>query len=394
MFSKIFQRHIKLWQRALIFFGAFVGLVLFWIPLACYHDIDEALSKQTEVFGSQYLVLNKEVSFMNALGAKPKTFTDAEVDSLLAIEGTTKVGKFTANTFKAMAEADFGGGQVVRTELFFESVPDKFMDTRPSGWNWAPEDESVPIVIPTDYLALYNFGFAPGQGLPQISPDIAKLSNFNILISGPKGEQVFAARIAGFSDRINTVLAPQNFLDYCNSHFVGDQLRAPSRVIVETNNAAALEKWMKQNGYETNKESMQSGKTKAIAQQVFLVTMIFAALIVLLSLGSFFQFTDLVVARSDQEIKTMLYLGYKVKTIATKLFLQIMGLVMAAFVFALVAGLITRKIVLSQLKALVAEPTLLPHGEAFLWLFATVVFYLLVSYFNALRQVFKLSKPY
>jgi hypothetical protein len=331
---------------------------------------------------------------MNALGAKPKTFTDEEVDSLLNVEGTTKVGKFTANTFKAMAEADFGGGQVVRTELFFESVPDKFMDTRPSGWNWAPEDESVPIVIPTDYLALYNFGFAPGQGLPQISPDVAKLSNFNILISGPKGQQVFAARIAGFSDRINTVLAPQNFLDYCNSHFVGEQLRAPSRVIVETNNAAALEKWMKQNGYETNKESMQSGKTKAIAQQVFLLTMGFAALIVLLSLGSFFQFTDLVVARSDQEIKTMLYLGYTVKTIAAKLFMQIMGLVMAAFVFAIATGLFARKIVLSQLKALIAESSWMPHWQAFVGVTLTIVFYLMVSYFNALRQVNKLSKPY
>lgn len=394
MFSKIFQRHIQLWQRALIFFGAFVGLVLFWIPLACYHDIETALSKQTEVFGSQYLVLNKEVTFMNALGAKPKTFSNAEVDSLLQVEGTTKVGKFTANTFKAMAEADFGGGQVVRTELFFESVPDKFLDTRPSGWNWAPEDESVPIVIPTDYLALYNFGFAPGQGLPQISPDVAKLSDFNIIISGPLGQQVFAARIAGFSDRINTVLAPQNFLDYCNGHFVGEAERAPSRVIVETNNAAALEKWMNEKGYETNKESMQSGKTKAIAQQVFLVTMVFAGLIVLLSLGSFFQFTDLVVARSDQEIKTMLYLGYTAKKISAQLFIQVMGLVMAAFVCALIAGLLARNVVLHALKALVVEPELLPHTQAFLGLFATILVYLTVSFLNARRQVHKLSKAY
>lgn len=73
--------------------------------------------------------------------------------------------------------------------------------------------------MPKVYLNLYNFGFAQSQNLPQISESGASLAKFNIHVYGQKKHQKFEARIVGFSERINTILAPKSFVDWGNKNF-------------------------------------------------------------------------------------------------------------------------------------------------------------------------------
>ncbi|MFM9984994.1 MAG: FtsX-like permease family protein, partial [Flavobacteriales bacterium] len=304
-------------------------------------------------------------------------------------------GEFSANTFRATAVADFGqSGQVLRTEMFFEAVPDDFLDEEPAGWNWHPKDPDVPIVIPSDYLALYNFGFAPGQQLPQISQDIAKLSVFDILISGNGKEKIFKGRIAGFSDRINTILTPQKFLDYCNAEFGEKKSPEPNRIIVKASQSAPLEKFMQEQGYETNSETMRAGKAQDMARTVFMAAILIALVVVLISLGSFIQFADLMIARADNEIKTLSYLGYANSSITAILFKQIIAFVAISSAVALVVGVVLRYWLLSKIPALFPDPGFAPPLQAVGIFVLLIAVYFSITFINIRRQVASLTKGY
>jgi hypothetical protein len=97
--------------------------------------------------------------------------------------------------------------------MFFESVPDKILDGAGDDWQWNEKEKFIPVVIPRDYLALYNFGFAGSRGLPQISENIVKTVKFKVSVRGKGKNEIFTGRIVGFSDYLNTILVPQQFMD-------------------------------------------------------------------------------------------------------------------------------------------------------------------------------------
>ena len=395
MFRKIFSKLTRKWQIFLIIAGSCFGLLLFWVPVQCYFDVSHALKNEKELFNDQFLVLNKKVAMLSVLGNEPEGFSGPELEAIKKVEGIEALGEFSANTFRATAVADFGqSGQVLRTEMFFEAVPDDFLDEEPAGWNWHPKDPDVPIVIPSDYLALYNFGFAPGQQLPQISQDIAKLSAFDILISGNGKEKIFKGRIAGFSDRINTILTPQKFLDYCNAEFGEKKSPEPNRIIVKASQSAPLEKFMQEQGYETNNETMRAGKAQDMARTVFFAAILIALVVVLISLGSFVQFADLMIARADSEIKTLSYLGYTNSAITAILFKQIIAFVAISSLVALVVGVVLRYWLLSKVPALIPDPGFAPPLQAVGIFVLLIAVYFSITFINIRRQVASLTKGY
>ena len=78
------------------------------------------------------------------------------------------VGAFTPADYRVKGTVGMGGVQL-STYLFFEAVPDRFLDVTSGKWKYEPGDGDIPIIIPRNYLNLYNYGFAKSQGLPQIS---------------------------------------------------------------------------------------------------------------------------------------------------------------------------------------------------------------------------------
>lgn len=50
------------------------------------------------------------------------------------------------------------GAEPLNTEMFFEAVPDSFVDASAADWQYKPGDEEVPVILPRTYIALYNFG--------------------------------------------------------------------------------------------------------------------------------------------------------------------------------------------------------------------------------------------
>ena len=70
------------------------------------------------------------------------------------------------------------------------------------------------IIIPRNYLNLYNFGFAQSRSLPQLSEGVMGMVNLDIRITGVGRTENFKGKIVGFSNRLNTILVPETFMTW------------------------------------------------------------------------------------------------------------------------------------------------------------------------------------
>ena len=92
--------------------------------------------------------------------------------------------------------------------------------------------------MPRSYLALYNFGFAQSRGLPKVSDGLVGMIDMSIFIHGNGKSGQYRGKIVGFSNRLNTILVPQSFMDWSNDFYEHGRTEPPSRLIVEVFNPA------------------------------------------------------------------------------------------------------------------------------------------------------------
>lgn len=394
-FRKLFLKHTRTWQLMLVSIGAFAGLFLLWLPVQIYVDITDALAKQKDLISNQYFIVNKGVSLVNTLGFSSGGFTTEEMLKLKAKPFIKDMSAFTPNRFGVGAAAHLKEKVDVYTEIFLESVPDRFIDQMPPEWHWSPRSSYVPVILPAEYLDLYNFDFAPGQGLPQISQGAAKLFPFELLVrDGTDSVHAYPAHIAAFTERINTILVPQSFVDYNNEQYAIKPYEAPSKLIVEVSDPAAFSKYVDSTGIKTNSDYLRTGKVQSLSKRLLLLIMVLTGLVVFLSIGSFILFSNLLVARSEYEIRTLVLLGYRYQQVGGTIFRFFAWLVGGATIAAVLLGLFARYFVLKYLSSIVDVPSLLPGLEALGCLLLLAAVYLAITYNSIMRQTKRIALPF
>lgn len=228
--------NISTWQITGFAVANFVGLTIILSALQFYFDALPATHPTGEVenlLSRDFLVISKRV---HGLTMASKGFSADEISDLESQPWVRRVGRFSSSQFSVMASLDMNG-RGISTFIFFESIPDEYFDVNPDGWIFDPADPysfTVPIIISKDYLALYNFGFAPTQGMPQLSEKLITTVPVTLRLSGSGGHATMAAHVSGFSQRLNTIAVPQSFMDWANSTFAPGEKTEPSRLIVET----------------------------------------------------------------------------------------------------------------------------------------------------------------
>ena len=119
-------------------------------------------------------------------------------------------------------------GLYFSTEMFFEAVPDQYIDVDSDKWYFNPDNTEIPIIIPRNYLNLYNFGFAQSQGLPKLSEEMATALQLEIQLQGAEISETKTGRVVGFSNRLNTILVPETFLTWANHRFAPEKTAEPA----------------------------------------------------------------------------------------------------------------------------------------------------------------------
>jgi hypothetical protein len=321
MINKLILSKQNWLQLSLALFGTFFGLSMLLISVQFYQDFNGVLhNDEGDLLGDQYIVINKGVSVMNTITGHANTFSPQEIDEIAHQPQVMKVAPFTAGTFSASASLgkDNGNFPMLYTDLFFEAVPNDFIDTKGTDWNWTGGKE-LPVIVPADYINLYNFGFAPSQQLPQVSKNTIKLIGFKVEIKGKGQSEEYKGRIVAFSNRINTFLVPIAFMNYANNK-LGHGSAPPLRLILACKDASSPEliDFLKQKGYETNDEQLKNGKLNSLLKAILAVVTLIGFVIILLSMLSTIQYSQLLVAKSDYEIKTLIRIGYYFMDIAQR----------------------------------------------------------------------------
>jgi len=310
LLKKIIQSGIGASRLIMAAGGLGIAMILLLIAIQAHTDFDQLLHNQRNANESaDFLVINKKIT--NAMmGQNAKSeFTPAEIADLQKQPFTEAFGFITSNQYKVTAAAP--GDLHFYTDMFFESVPDSFIDVKNEEWKWTPSDNTIPIILPNDFLNLYNFGFALSQGLPQVSQETIKALPMKVTISQGLMTQEFTGRIVGFSDRITSFLVPNSFMDWANSKFGSGQATAPSRVIIKTKDPSdpLLAKYLEEKGYTTNQDKIKYSKTKLIVQTIVSVIGFFGIILLVFALLVFSMFIQLVIASCKKEIQLLVTLG-------------------------------------------------------------------------------------
>jgi hypothetical protein len=336
LLKKIIQTGIGRSRLLMAATGLGVAMFLLLLAIQVHTDFDQLLTgQQNQNESADFLVINKKITNEMMGQAGKSVFTQAEMTDIRNQSFTDAFGFITSNQFKVTAAAP--GDLHFYTDMFFEAVPDTFIDVKNEDWNWSVGSNTIPIILPNDFLNLYNFGFALSQNLPQISQETVKALPLEVTLSNGITSQKFVGRIVGFSDRISSFLVPQSFMDWANGKFGNRQMAEPSRVIIKTKDPAnpALVKYLTDHNYTTNQEKIKNSRTKMVVQTIVSVIGFFGLILLLFALLIFTMFIQLVIASCKREIQLLVTLGTAPKQLRRYLMRQFIPLYIITAIVAL-----------------------------------------------------------
>jgi cell division protein FtsX len=161
------------------------------------------------------------------------------------------------------------------------------------------------------FLDFYNFQFSFSQNLPQLTQAVVKMIVFKINVYGPDGIVTFNARVVGFSDRISSLLVPQEFMDWGNSRYAGGSAAKPSRAIIRTKDPGnpALVNYLKDKGLATDADKTRFSRYRHIVDLVVKIAWVTGLLMFLFAMVIFTLFIQLTIASCRDEIVLLVTLG-------------------------------------------------------------------------------------
>lgn len=373
----------KIFNSIILYAGLFIAFILVLSCLQLYENANRLFGSKSSD-SNYWLTFSKKITPDNIGRKELLGFNENDISKIKTWTEVKTIYPFSANEFKASAN----GGDFIPfyTDLYFEGLDLKAIDSDLTDEEFQVKGDEIPIIISREYLNLYNYGFALNQGLPQISEDFAKKIEVNINITVNKQNKTYKGKMVGLSDRIHSVLIPKKFLDSLNiaeKPQLATQPKIYNRVLVQVKDSGdeGLISKMKENGYESNQESLRSAKIKS---KLFLVLKIIAVLgvfIFALCLYIIVSFIKIQFLEKQEEVSIKNSLGYSpkkmVSDISRKFSINLM------FVLILSLGLIAAgQYFIAQSD--VSNGLLSLYINPFLWLVIIIIPILVYFFVNIL----------
>ena len=289
------------------------------LSIQFYRDTLPIFTQGDSFMKKNYIIATKRISTLGSFTGKSNTFSPKEIEEMKEQPFTESVGAFTPSLFKVSAGLGMQeAGIHLSTEMFFESVPDEYVDVNLDKWHFDETSPIIPIIIPRNYLNLYNFGFAQSRSLPKLSEGLMNLIQMDIMLRGNGRTEQFKGKIVGFSNRLNTILVPQTFMDWANKSFAPGKEAQPSRLIVEVKNPTdtAISNYFQQNRYETEGDSLDAGKTTYFLRLITGIVMGVGLFISILSFYILMLSIFLLLQKNTVKLENLLLIGYSPNRVA------------------------------------------------------------------------------
>ena len=338
---KLLRQHISIGQLTGFFLANLFGMSIVLLSIQFYKDVIPVFTEGDSFMKKEYLIVTKKISAIGSFAGKTNTFSEDELKSLQEQRFSKDVGAFTPSQFKV--SAGFGmkeAGISLSTEMFFESVPNKFVDVSLDKWHFDKESRSIPIIIPRSYLNLYNFGFAQSRSLPKLSEGVMGLIQMDIVIKGNGRLEQYKGNIVGFSNRLNTILVPEDFMKWANSEFADENKPQPVRLIVEVDNPAddGIARYFQEKGYEAENAKLDAGKPTYFLRLITGIVMGVGLFISILSFYILMLSIFLLLQKNTVKLESLLLIGYSPAKVAIPY--QVLTLGLNLIVLALSIGIV------------------------------------------------------
>lgn len=311
---KLLRKHISIFELSVFFVANLIGMVVILGGIQVYSDLKPLVAGENALIGNDYVVITKPVKRLNS----KTSFSTDEIQDLRAQDFTLRLGEFTPAQYKVYGGLNIAG-QGFSTYLFFESIPDEFVDVKSKEWKFNKARRRVPIIIPRNYLNLYNFGFSQtSEQLPQITESMMKDLELDLTLSGGNHSDRFKGKIVGFTDRLNTILVPQEFIEWSNKRYAKNNEAEISRLILEVENPSdpKLLSYFSDHGYVAEDKPAESNKALFLLQLGVAVIIGIGVLFSILSLIILTLSIYLLLQKNVDKLRTLIQIGYKPATVA------------------------------------------------------------------------------
>ena len=423
--------------------GCLLGTTLLFLAIQLHQDAQNYLEKSEGP--KNFFTINKKVeggALVN-LGKQDESFSPEELKAIRKVDGVKRVGGFVRNQFPLTLHiwpsGKVGFGAAAKTDLFFESIPEEFLDFTPQNWDWDENSSIIPIIVPKFYLDLWNFGLAPSRvEYPSLSMEAAMGMPIQVFI-GKNRQPPFDGRFVAFSKRINSVLVPKKFLDWANEKYgqpvsadfyflwksgsiegaplskeqllemsgktdfetwevsplgspadrspissvfkVKENSIQPSRIIleIENNPSPELLQFIKGKKYEMNREFPEQDLIKKALLGLFLGVVAIGALLSLLSIATFATSYRLVIAKSAEHAGNLLLLGFSNQQISKVFFSRFTRLFFGILILSLSAIYVIKNFLIERANEIGIEINGIISSTTIFYLCIYTILFLLIN---------------
>jgi len=326
MLNKLLSKLIKNSAGKTRFLMALVGmsvaifLILSAVQLQVnYYQLLHAKDNQDSI--ANFLVVNKIMTDQN-IGSS--SLSEAQIKDIQEQPFVESVGNIIPSRFKAAIQSNSSRFPFY-TDIAFESVPAEFLDITPKDWDWNEQSNYLPIIVPNQFLDIYNFQFSISQNLPQLTPAIVKMLVFRVTIQTAAGPLNMNGRVVGLSNRISSMLVPQSFMEWANRRFANNLgTNASSRVVIRTKDPGnpLLVKYLKEKGLTTDADKTRFSRYRQVVDFVVNISGISGILLLAFALLIFTLFIQLTIASCKDEISLLVLMGSSPKQLKRFLMLR------------------------------------------------------------------------
>lgn len=364
-----------------------VGATIILCGIQALSDYQSYKKQNGNGLPNNYIVITKPVSNLTSVGSlwgAQHGFDEQELEAIQDIKAVKSIGCFESAQCNVYGIITLGELSL-QTDFFLESVPTQYIDvpltpTSDKGTPWSAsfEDKKVPVIVPRNYLNLYNYGYASTHGLPLLSEALMTSFPFELELSGrDRQPHYYQAQVIGFSNRLNTILVPQDFLQDVNNHLSDHTRTLPSRLIIELANNESKDELLK---FLEQKHYMIEGDSTSLKMQAVIYSLLFVAIgigIIISALSFYLLLISIILLleRNKEKIKNLYEIGYAPRKIASPY--QHLVLCLDLLVWGISSGLAYRiyQICVSMLSKVLADWAPLPI--AYLFISTAVLFTIL-----------------
>ena len=332
---KLLRNHISIFELAVFFIANLIGMAVILAGVQIYSDLSPMLTGEKSLIGNDYMIISHPVE---RVGGETPKFSAEDIENLRNEVFVKDLGVFASSKFRVDGGIEFKGRRL-STMMFFESVPDSFIDVNSKEWHFEQGNETIPIILPRNYLNLYNFGFSQTQGLPNITEDMIKRVEIDIRIKGNGYTDHYVGSVVGFSDRLNTILVPMSFMEWANSYYSTDVANEATRLILEVQNPSAPEvvSYMEEHGYVAEDKPSESSKALFLLQVCVAIIVGIGAIFSILSIIILTLSIYLLLQKNVNKLENLVLVGYKPMYVAMPYILMTVILNLSILIIGIIA---------------------------------------------------------